>query len=139
MGADMLRVLFLEDEPDLAEYLPIVLANRGLEVIGTTSIDKTLELFEKEDFDAVLLDIMMSPTPDMDAEKLDYGRRTGIEVARRMKAAKPDVPIVAFTVVTDPKVRQEMRKAGIVVMIISKPDEPARIAQELLRIIGNHS
>jgi CheY-like chemotaxis protein len=103
-------------------------------VTGTVFIDEALERFAKEDFDVVLLDIMMAPAADMDAEELDYGRETGVEVARRMKAIKPDVPIVALTVLTDSKIRAEMREAGIV-EILNKPSEPEQIADFLWQVI----
>jgi CheY-like chemotaxis protein len=130
----MPRVLFLEDEEDLVEYLPRLLKEKALEVTGTVFIDEALERFAKEDFDVVLLDIMMAPAADMDAEELDYGRETGVEVARRMKAIKPDVPIVALTVLTDSKIRAEMREAGIV-EILNKPSEPEQIADFLWQVI----
>jgi CheY-like chemotaxis protein len=129
----MTRVLFLEDEEDLVLYLPRVL-KEDLEIVGTTSIDEALRRFAEEDFDAVLLDIVMPPADDMDAEQLNYGRVTGVEIARRMKDIKPNVPIVAFTVVTDPEIRAEMWKAGID-QIISKPSEPDQIAYGLWRVI----
>lgn len=76
----MYKVLFLEDERYLVQDLPRLLKSKGLNMIGTTSITEALELFAKEKFDAVLLDIMMPPAEDMDAEALDYGRETGVEV-----------------------------------------------------------
>ncbi len=130
----MPRVLFLEDEEILVEDLPILLREKDLEVIGTTSIAQALEWFAEEDFDVVLLDIMMTPAEDMDPEKLDYGRETGVEVAQRMKSIKPDVPIVAFTVLTDPQILTEILKAGVV-RIINKPSEPDQVADGLWEVI----
>ena len=130
----MARVLFLEDEEDLVEYLPHLLKEKALEVIGTASIDEALERLATEDFDAVLLDVMMTPTEDMDAEELDYGRETGVEVARRMKATKPDVPIVAFTVITDSEILTELREARVT-KILNKPAEPEQITDALWQVI----
>lgn len=130
----MPRILFLEDEEDLLEYLPTLLKDRGLEVIGTASIADALQWHATEDFDAVLLDIMMTPMEDMNARELDFGRETGLEVARRMKATKPHVPIVAFTVLTDPEIRTQMRHAGID-DIVNKPSELDQIAEALRRVI----
>jgi len=129
----MARVLFLEDEEDLVLYLPR-LFKEDLEIVGTTSIDEALRQFAEEDFDAVLLDIVMPPADDMDAEQLDYGRMTGVEVARRMGAMKPDVPIVAFTVLTDPQILREAWEAGVV-RIINKPAEADQVADALWQVI----
>jgi len=134
----MPRVLFLENEEILVEDLPILLKGEGLDVKSTTSIAEALEWFAKEDFDVVLLDIMMPLAEDMDAEQLNHGLETGIEVARRMRAIKPDVPIVAFTVLSAPEVLTEIRKAGVV-EIIKKPAELDQIAEVLWQVIRGRS
>ena len=126
----MPKILYLEDEEGLVQFLPLVLKEKGLEVISTLSIKDALQKLASEDFDAVLLDIMMPPTEDMDAETLDYGRETGIEVARRMKRIKPKTPIIAFTVITDSKLLEKIRKAGIAT-VLNKPAEIDQIVQAL--------
>jgi CheY-like chemotaxis protein len=117
------RVLYLEDEEDALEILPFLLERDGIEIAGTSSIEEALEWVAGQSFDAVLLDIMMPPAEDMDDEDLDYGRLTGIEVARRIKAIKPDLPIIALTVLTDPEIRAQIAGAGVD-KIVNKPCEP---------------
>ena len=131
-----LRVLFLEDEPQLVETLPIVLQeiNAELRVVGTSDIAEALARIEREDFDAVLLDISMPPSKDMFLEEIEYGRLTGIVVAQRIRKLKPDIPIVALTVVSDVQARQKMRDAGIT-DVINKPAEIEEIIHILLRNI----
>jgi DNA-binding response OmpR family regulator len=75
---------------------------------------------------------MMPPSADMDAEAVEYGRETGVEIARRMKALKPQVPIIALTVVSDPEIRTKMREAGIA-YIINKPSDLEPMVDALLR------
>jgi CheY-like chemotaxis protein len=132
----MARILLLDDEGEIVEQLPPLLKDKGLEITGTVSIPEALALLGKEPFDAVLLDIMMTLPESMqaDAEKLDYGRETGVEVARQMKEIKPGVPIVAFTALTDPEIRARMREAGIV-ETLSKPAELTQVADVLLRVL----
>lgn len=132
----MAKVLFLEDERILVEDLPVLLKEEGIEMKSTTSINQALEWFAEEEFDAVLLDIMMPLEKDMDAEQLDYGRETGVEVARRMKAIKPDVPIVALTVRRDPEIQAKMREAGVA-MILNKPSELEQIATVLRQVCAS--
>ena len=132
----MPRVLFLEDEEILVEDLPILLGEEGFDVSSTVSVTDALKWFGEQDFDAVLLDIMMRPAEDMDAARLNHGRRTGIEVARRMKAIRPDVPIVAFTALKDPEVLVQVRNAGAI-RIIAKPAELEHIAQVLREVISS--
>jgi CheY-like chemotaxis protein len=130
----MPRVLFLEDEIMLVEHLPILLREKGMEVSSTASVHDALDKFANESFDAVLLDIMMPPAEDMNAERLNYGRMTGVEVARRMKDIKPDVPIVVFTVLTNPEVWKELWEAGVA-RIVNKPSEVDTVADALWQVI----
>jgi len=129
----MIKVLFLDDEKSLVDSLPLLLRQKGLEVSATHLVDQALEWFSEESFDVVLLDIMMPPAKDMDIEQTAFGRETGVEVARRMKDVRPDVQIVAFTVLTDPEIRKRIRKAGIV-EILNKPAELSQIVDVLLRV-----
>jgi CheY-like chemotaxis protein len=130
----MARVLYLEDEEILVEDVPILLQEQGLKVKSTASIEEALEWFAAEDFDVVLLDIMMTPSDDMDDEQVDYGRETGVEVARKMKAVKPGVPIVAFTILRDPEIHARMRDAGVA-EIVNKPCEPVQVSDAIWRLI----
>ncbi len=132
----MAKILYLEDEESLVRFLPPVLKEKGFEIASTMSIEIALEFFAQNDFDAVLLDIMMSPADNMDQEKLDYGRETGIEVARQMKKIKPKVPIIAFTVITDPALLEKIRDAGIT-KVLNKPAEIDQIVYVLEQIIGH--
>ena len=129
----MLRVLLIEDEPLLIETLPAVLKEKysELHVQGLTSISEALARVKEEGFDVVLLDISMPPSEDMDLDSIEYGRLTGIEVARRIRRVKPDVPIVALTVVSDASYQRRMRDVGIK-HIINKPADIDTIAQVLL-------
>lgn len=124
------RVLFIEDEEELVRDLPPILESKGFEVTATTDIREALRLFAESDFDVVLTDIAMPPASDMNSKALAYGRETGIEVARRLREAKPQIPIVALTVIRDPKIVSRMRKAGIR-YILQKPQELQRIVETL--------
>ena len=130
----MPRILLLEDEPFLVQTLPAVLKDKHseLQVVGQVSITQALAQLEAEDFDAVLLDISMPPTDDMDWDEIEHGRLTGIEVARRIKLIKPKIPIVVLTVVSDPLIQRKIWETGVVA-IINKPAEAEQIAEALLR------
>ena len=105
----MHRVLYLEDEKSLVEDLPTLLREKELEVVGTTSVSKALTWISEQHFDAVLLDIQMPPE-NIDPESVDFGRETGVDVARRIKNIKPEIPIVAFTVVRDTQILRRFEK-----------------------------
>ena len=83
----MITVLYLEDEPDQVEALSILLNARGFNVIGKTDISEALHVVANQELNVVLMDMMMPPSDDIDPELVEYGRETGIEVARRIKTA----------------------------------------------------
>jgi CheY-like chemotaxis protein len=126
----MITVLYLEDEPDQVEALSILLNARGFNVIGKTDISEALHVVANQELNVVLMDMMMPPSDDIDPELVEYGRETGIEVARRIKALKPELPIVALTVVGDTSIRAKMLKAGIIA-IINKPSDVGPIVDQL--------
>lgn len=126
----MIKVLYLEDEPDQVEALTLLLEARGVEVRGTTKITEALKIVADQELHVVLMDMMMPPSDDIDPESVEYGRETGIEVARRIKALKPELPIVALTVVGDTAIRAKMLKAGIT-YILNKPSDVGPVVEAL--------
>ena len=114
----MKRILFIEDEKFFLEELQIALAD--YEITPAYSAPSGMELVQSEDFDAVLLDIMMPPPDDMNPECVDYGRSTGVELCRRIKNLKPELPIVVLTVVRDPVILERIKEAGAT-KVINKP------------------
>jgi len=79
----MMRVLVVEDEPQIAELLRAHLARAGFEVHVARDGESALRLFEERSADLVVLDLML---PRLD----------GWTVTRRLRALAP-VPIVMLT------------------------------------------
>ena len=82
-----LKILIVEDEDNLREVLCDFFLNRGDQPWSASNGMTALELAEEEEFDAVLLDIMM---PGLD----------GYSVCRTLRK-KSDVPIVFLTALSD--------------------------------------
>ena len=80
------KILVVDDEPMNVALLEAVLVSRGYEVIPAANGMEALDLIHKDNFDLVLLDIMM---PEMD----------GFEVCRRIKEDERlrDIPIIMLT------------------------------------------
>jgi CheY-like chemotaxis protein len=129
------KVLYLEDEEAVLETLPLLLEGEGIEIVGTSSIEEALQWASEQYFDAMLLDVMMPPAEGMDDESLDYGRLTGKEVAKRIKEIQPELPIVAFTILTDRELRKEIIDAGVT-FIVTKPCESDAVASALYQVTG---
>jgi len=126
------RVLVIEDERFFLEGLQIALS--GYEITPAYSASRGMELAQRRDFDAVLLDIMMSPLDDMDPECVNYGRTTGVELCRRIRDLKPNLPIVVLTVVRDPEILERIADAGAD-RIINKPVPASTISASLDEVL----
>ena len=78
------RILIVDDEESMCQFLSIMLKKDGHEVVTTTTGPAALREMQKEPFDAVITDIQM---PKMD----------GIQVLAGVKAIDPDVPVIIMT------------------------------------------
>jgi len=74
----------VEDDPDIADPLAVVLESEGHEVVVVDDGAAALERAACPDFDLVLLDLGL---PDLD----------GLDVCRRLRAAGSTVPILVLT------------------------------------------
>ena len=126
------RILFIEDERFFSEELQIALTD--YEITPAYSALSGMELAQNQDFDAVLLDIMMPPPADMDPEHVGYGRSTGVELCRRIKEMKPHLPIVVISVVRDPAILERIRAAGAD-RAINKPVSSSEVSSILDEVL----
>jgi DNA-binding response OmpR family regulator len=80
------RVLIVEDEESLLKLETILLTVKGYEVSGVSTGNAALEMLSGEQFDLILLDIML---PDVD----------GYEICRRIKehSGHAGIPVVMLT------------------------------------------
>ena len=79
-----MRILIVEDEPALREGLVDLLTAADHEVVAEAEGKTAVERGTGEVFDLVLLDLML---PDLD----------GVEVCRRLRKARPSLPILMLT------------------------------------------
>ena len=78
------RILVIEDEPGIVDFLERGLTADGFEVISTLDGASGLDRALAEDVDLVVLDIMLPGA-------------SGLEVLQRLRAAKPTLPVIALT------------------------------------------
>lgn len=79
----MARILIVDDEEKIREMIGKYAVHEGHEVVLACDGKQALELFQREDFDLVVLDVMM---PEMD----------GYEALKKMKEIR-DVPCILLT------------------------------------------
>jgi DNA-binding NtrC family response regulator len=78
------KILIVDDDQSLCETIQMDLKRHGYSTVWTTSGEDAVALFEKDDFDCALVDLVL--------EDLN-----GIELCKRIVENRPDVPVIAIT------------------------------------------
>ena len=116
----MAKLLVVDDEPEMRQYMRAALMRAGHTVEVATDPANAVPLLESTHFDAILLDIDM---PQMD----------GITFTRLLKQTpallgSPDVPILLVTGRDDPGIMGESFDAGAQ-YFVKKPFSPRELIQ----------
>lgn len=93
------RVLVVEDEPRIAQFLAKALRMDGHEVVVAEDGEVAVFLSLTERFDAVVLDLTLPG-------------RSGLEVLATVHAERPDVPVLMLTGRDDAAARRACSEAG---------------------------
>ena len=117
------KILIVDDEPNVCNFLSEFLDYKGFEPTITLSGKEALQQLESEDFDLVLLDIIM---PEMN----------GFEVLERINQIGNKVPVIILTGVRDQNVANDSIEMGAV-DFISKPIDLDQLEQSILVNIKN--
>ena len=80
------RIMVVDDEEAIAEYFRIILSAEQYDVTVVASLQRAIETFTRDHlkFDTVLLDMML-------------GDGTGLDLYRRVREMRPDIPVVVCT------------------------------------------
>lgn len=113
------RILLVEDEETLAVGLEYNLSEEGYSVVRADDGRKALEYFESQEFDLIILDIML---PFYD----------GFEVAQKIREKSPKMPILLLTARTGVKDRIK----GLEIGADDYLTKPFHLQELLLRISG---
>ncbi len=111
------RILLVEDEDSLAVGLKYNLQEEGYEVIRAEDGKKAIELINSQNFDLIILDIML-PYHD------------GFEIAQKIRKRTPPMPILMLTARTDIKDRVK----GLEIGADDYVTKPFHLNELLLRI-----
>jgi CheY-like chemotaxis protein len=85
------RILCVEDDQDMIDYIRLILGKAGFEVIGADGGSEGLDAMRRELPDLILLDLMM---PGMDGAEVLLQKRED-ETIR-------DIPVIALTALNSP-------------------------------------
>jgi len=80
------KILCIEDDPDMIDYLKLALNQAGYEVLGALGGREGLEAMRREQPDLILLDLMM---PEVDGAE--------VLLAKKKDPTIQDIPVIALT------------------------------------------
>src|SRR5256712_6208460 len=113
------RVLIVDDEKGMRDFLSIMLKKEGYAVVVSESADKASELVGKGEFDLVISDIAMPG-------------KSGIDILKQSKAANPETPVIMITAYASAESAIEALKLGAYDYIIKPFD-----VEEMKTVVGN--
>ena len=125
MADENLRVVCIEDEPEMIDLVRLILGRRGFDVVGANGGVEGLEAVRRERPNLILLDLMM---PDMD----------GWEVYQRIKADEElrRIPVIVVTA----KAQSIDKVLGLHIAkvddYITKPFGPQELLESVEKILG---
>ena len=121
-----IRVLVVDDDDDTRDIIERVLARRGALVVAVSSASDALETFGRQQFDVLLVDVMM---PGMD----------GYELMRRIRALPAEkggrVPAATLTARAVTEDRLESLRSGFQ-NHLAKPIEPGDLVEVVAALAG---
>jgi CheY-like chemotaxis protein len=102
-----MKILIVDDEPQVAEILAKSLGREGHQATIATSGEQALSLVSAHDPDALFLDVSM---PGMN----------GLDVLAEVRRRRPSLPVVVITGHATPDEVEQVKKMGAV-DVIEKP------------------
>jgi CheY-like chemotaxis protein len=117
------RILVVDDEAPLAEFMRELLTGWGLEATAITNPRKALQTFrgDAHAYDLVITDLAMPGA-------------TGFGLARELLTVRPGLPVILYTGHIDPIAERELASAGIRALL-PKPVEPDKLHALLERLL----
>ncbi len=118
LGDDMVKIMAVDDEPDIIKLIGRVLKKSGYEFVGCSSGKECLKNYKKEKPDLLILDVMM---PGM----------TGWDVYKEIRKINKTQKILFLTAVTvESDARDTMDELGVS-DYLSKPFEPYELTERV--------
>ena len=99
MSSSVIKILLIDDEPEILCALKAVLETQGWEGLMAQNVRQALELYEKSAPDLILIDYHM---PHIN----------GVEGVKMFRKIDPDIPIIVFTIDEDQSIADKFLEAG---------------------------
>ena len=121
----MSRVLLVDDDEDIVEGMRAVLQAflPEVEVVAARSGPDALQILDRQPPDVLVTDYRM---PGMD----------GLELARRVRAGRPHMPVILVTAFGGTGLEEQAARLGVDAFI-HKPFRPAELAQAVAATLAS--
>jgi CheY-like chemotaxis protein len=117
-----IRVVVVDDEPDVLLLLKLQLRNEGVEVVAVAEDGaEAIRLCRELEPDAVVMDLLMAGV-------------NGFEAIATLRRELPGTGLVAYSAVAGDRVRSEMEKANV--PLVLKSGRPAALVRALREVTG---
>jgi len=110
MKEELIKILFVDDEPWGTEALRLKLEGRGFICKTSTNMSSAFKLLVQEKFQVVVSDIMMPPGSDFPNIE---SSRTGIEFIKMLRNKYPNMQIICLSVIGDQQIISDLKKRGV--------------------------
>lgn len=117
------KVLIVEDDFFIREMYERALKLQGFEVFAADDGKQGIDLFDQEEPDLVLLDLML---PDI----------SGMDVLRHIKEVNSTVPVVMLSNVDTEEIVNEAMALGAHSYKVKAQTSPIAVSQEVVKILG---
>jgi DNA-binding response OmpR family regulator len=118
--ADKRRVLIVDDQPQIGRVFGLKLRYAGYDVVATTSGAEAIELVREQNFDVMLLDVLM---PDL----------SGMDVLVEVRTFS-QIPIILFT--GRPDIFETAKRFGAN-DYVSKPLNPDYLVEKIEAVLAD--
>ena len=115
-----MKILVIDDQPDVALVVAEVLESEGHETFVANSGAEGLQMIERSGPDAVFLDVVM---PGID----------GIEVLRRIRQTRPHLPVILLSGTVTARQIETARALGVT-DVLRKPAPLNYFSEALARV-----
>jgi two-component system response regulator VicR len=119
-----IKVLCIEDEPQMIDLIRLILESKGYEVVGAEGGREGLEFMRLERPDLLLLDLMM---PEMDGGDVFHQMKAEVELR--------DIPVIVVTAKAAPIDKILWMNVAKVDDYVTKPFGPQELIESVEKVL----
>ncbi len=122
-----LKILCIEDEPQMIDLITLILETKGYTVIGAEGGQQGLEMMRSEKPDLILLDLMM---PEMDGGDVFHHMKEEVELR--------NIPVIVVTAKAAPIDKVLWMNVARVDDYVTKPFGPGDLVKSVQNVLARY-